>query len=548
MRYLFSLLVGFVIFQNSVFAQVTFSTVVVTGQPAPGSGGLTFNTGGFTYLNAAGEVQLSPNLAGPGVSSSNSASIWSGPPNSPQLVMREGDPAADLPGLTYSSTGSPDDTGFSQDGQATFVNYLNGPGMTSTNDNAFFIGSPTGTHLIAQAGTAAPDTGGADYVLFSDFQPTLTTGGRVTFTDYLQGTGVTSANNVGIWDGTAGNIHLLVRSGDPAPGAESGTVFGHANMNPAFDNPYIDAQGDILFSGLLSGPTVDTTNDAGLWLYSASGTATLVARSGQQAPGTAAGVVWQGGSLPFVKANLNSSGEVAFQSYVSGPGVNSTNSGGIWMGMPGNLQLAVRAGAPAPGAVGGAEFMPEIPPDLNDRGQIAFVTELTNSTKANNEGIWMGTPGALHMIAEVTDQAPGTATGVKFSYFTAPFINNEGQVAFLGQLTGTGVTSSNNVALFATDPNGNLELIVRDGSLFTVAPGDQRTIQSISTTDGESFGRLDPLNDNGQLGFELQFTDGSSGSFLAQVPEPNMLGFLIVNSVALLGNSRRLVRLRQFKF
>lgn len=63
------------------------------------------------------------------------------------------------------------------------------------------------------------------------------------------------------------------------------------------------------------------------------------------------------------------------------------------------------------------------PPVLNEAGQTAFRGILTGTgvTVSNNEGIWSETGGAgLALVARTGDHAPGTATGVNFSVFAPP--------------------------------------------------------------------------------------------------------------------------------
>ncbi|MEZ6193462.1 MAG: PEP-CTERM sorting domain-containing protein [Phycisphaerales bacterium] len=116
-----------------------------------------------------------------------------------------------------------------------------------------------------------------------------------------------------------------------------------------------------------------------------------------------------------------------------------------------------------------------------------------------------------------------------------PLFNNAGQIAFWGRITGPDVITANEDGIWATDRDGKLNLL-RKGDLFDVNDDpliqDLRTIQSLVLTvdTGNENGRATPFNDAGELAFILNFTDGTSGIFVATIPEPTTLGFLGVGA------------------
>ena len=62
---------------------------------------------------------------------------------------------------------------------------------------------------------------------------------------------------------------------------------------------------------------------------------------------------------------------------------------------------------------------------LNNAGQTAFVAELSGSgvDGYNDDGIWSEGSGSLALVARSGDHAPGTPSGVNFSYqnnFSSP--------------------------------------------------------------------------------------------------------------------------------
>ena len=107
----------------------------------------------------------------------------------------------------------------------------------------------------------------------------------------------------------------------------------------------------------------------------------------------------------------------------------------------------------------------EFGPGFNAAGQVAFSGRLTGPgvTTNNSAGVWSGLPGQLEIVARGGDQAPGTPAGTEFSSFGPPVINHSGHVAFRATLAGIGLTSKNSGGIWS-DGDGELTLIARDGS------------------------------------------------------------------------------------
>jgi hypothetical protein len=74
--------------------------------------------------------------------------------------------------------------------------------------------------------------------------------------------------------------------------------------------------------------------------------------------------------------------------------------------------------------------------------------------------------------------------GVNFLAFTELALDdvNGGGVIFLATLSGTGVTTANNMAIFAVDNTGTLQLIVRSGDVI-----NDRTIMALTFLPAETF-------------------------------------------------------------
>jgi len=300
-------------------------------------------------------------------------------------------------------------------------------------------GAWAGTTTVALTGTAAPGTG--DGVSFRSLlsPPQLNAAGQVAFSGLLIGAGVSADNNSGLWRDTV----LIAREGSAAPGTSSGVNFNFVS------SPQLNAAGQVAFLGGLSGTGVTTSNDAGIWLDSR-----LIARTGSAAPGAGSG----GSFLSFVNGGqVNAAGQVAFRAQLTGTGVNAGNDSGIWRGD----SLIARTGNAAPGTASGVSFSALSLAGINELGQVAYQGQLTGTgvNSGNEIGIWRDS----RLIARQGDAAPGTAAGVSFGIPAPPLLNAAGQAAFEANLTGTGITQSNNRGIWRDS-----SLIAREGD---AAPG-----------------------------------------------------------------------------
>jgi hypothetical protein len=465
------------------------------------------------------------------------------------LVAAPGQQAPGLPdGVTY-------DTFY--DSSSRIV--ISDAGSTAFNGSAggsqgIWSSGPGSSALIARVGEqAAGVPAGVVYAALDFGIPdfVLNDAGQAAFSAYLTGSGVDVSNRVGIWAQRQGGLELVGRQGTHAPGTPDGVNF------VGMYGPALNKFGQTAFLGALTGSGVDATNNFGLW-SEGSGSLTLVARQGSQAPGMPDGAVF-GGGFSLGGPAFNNAGQTAFASFVTGGGVDSTNSGGIWLGASGSLALVARSGSPAPGTPTGVNFatISGHVPALNDAGQLAFKAALTGAgvNSTNNFGLWSGAPGSLELIARTGDHAPGTEDGVVFRSFTnvvdntGPgwMLNAAGQTAFNAQLIGSDGVSAGS-GIWATDRSGVLQLVARRGDLLEVAPGDFRTITGVTfvvdrfaNPTGNSDGEPSAFNNLGQLAFLAGFTDGTSGIFVSNrvaVPEPNTLLLLCFGSLAALCRRR----------
>jgi hypothetical protein len=148
-------------------------------------------------------------------------------------VARVGDSEPDIQGAIFSSVSDPV---MSTDGGLAFLGKLKpsfGPVTTATSAGLWQdIGA--GFHNAVRQGSSAPDVpGSTTFTAFKQF--VLPATGGVAFTALIAGSGITTANNVGIWanDGF-GATDLLLRKGDKITvGGKSRTVTSFKVFTPA---------------------------------------------------------------------------------------------------------------------------------------------------------------------------------------------------------------------------------------------------------------------------------------------------------------------------
>jgi len=471
--------------------------VARTGSGAPGTSAefsLLYNP----VLNDAGQTAfLGTLLLGPGAGNDDNTGIWSEGVGSLDLVVRKGSTA---PGTNanFSFLSNP---GFNSAGQTAFFAGLTGSGVTSSNNTGIWSAGSGSLALVAHEGSTAPGTSAEFSFLES---PILNGTGQTAFLGTLTGSGVNLNNDRGIWSEGGGSLDLAVRTGSVAPGTSADFSF--------LSSPNFNGAGQVAFWGELTGPSVTSNNNRGIW-SEGSGTLALVARTGDVAPGTSADF-----SL-LINPVLNGVGQTAFTGFLTGLDVSSSNNRGIWSEGSGSLTLIARKGDGAPGTSADFSFLSS--PIFNGAGQTAFWANLTGTgvDNSNNFGIWaQDASGVLALISRSGDQldvddGPGTdfrtISDLGFVAFNgsedgrASVFNDLGQVVFRASFTdgSSGIFVSN---LVASNPfSGDFDF---DGDV------DGSDFLEWQRSDGSASELLD---------WQTSYGNASSSVLAAAIPEPS---------------------------
>ncbi len=337
----------------------------------------------------------------------------------------------------------------------------------------------------------------------------------------LKGTGVTSSNNSAIihWTSNDG-AKLLLRTGTSYTiNGKSSNVKTLGIFSPPADSPghgrYVSNFEVTLKVTLTDGRTgVSTVNTAGTVYHKAF--------SGGPADMVASGGLWSSFTQPQI--GYNGGWCAVLGSLKTGlAGVTTSNDSAIvWSQLSsGSFQMLVREGGAAAN-ISGATYTGFSPPITSGGPEFLFKATVKGSgiTTANNTGIWKATSQAnATLLVRTGDFAPdalGVATSRVFASFTSiAYPNLSSKPTLRATLKGSGVTTSNNSALFASDSQGKYRQVLRTGDKMGAL-----TIKSFTTLNSvpKAMNATRSFNSLRQICALVTFTNLSQSIVLIDVP------------------------------
>ncbi|CAG0971008.1 hypothetical protein PHYC_01248 [Phycisphaerales bacterium] len=500
-------------------ADVSIVKIAYQNDPAPDTSGgwYTQFLGGFgigsPVLDNAGSVAFRAFVGGG--SPSNDTATFAGPPGVVRLWAREGSTLLGQGG-TFGHN-SDNGRGF------PLISGSRVAMMGPTNSGVDVIVGATGAAATYAriGGQAATLPAGVQYGSFANLA--YGASGQVAFVVSLNGGAYTFRR--ALYADHLGPLTPWLIQNNAAPGlsGQSITTIGGISFNTA---------GRLACKiGISSGGAVYTDH---------SGALSPVAWTGMSVPG--AGTL---STIPeiAVAPSFNSSGRVAFRSFLT------SGNAGHFSDRSGTMQILAFQGMAIPG-VAGSQFnsLATTPqPVLNNGGDVAFACEGWFSG-VNYDLVFISRPGGGQMVAREGLPTP-IGGGVNFAAidYASVRLNNAGQLAFVSSLAGSGVNSSNDRALFATESaTGPLVAVLREGQVIDVH-GDGSVLRTVGAFEFSipNDTRHDPwsgiasgagaFNDFGTLAFQINFTDGTQGVFAATVApaptcDPDVNGDGAVNS------------------
>lgn len=417
------------------------------------------------------------------------------------------------------------------------------PGTTGCYEDAAY--GPVGDEAIlaARSGDAVPGEAG-DYAFVGftfSYKPSIAIDalGRVAFLAAID-----DAATPGVSLETA----LL---GPDAYGAPTQIARGGA---PAFGDPWVrnwedlldfrlNDAGQVAFSGTLARSPFQIYAPTALHRHTPGEAPVVVMQTGEPAPGVPGAVFQAIGDF-----DLDDSGRVAFDALLdpSVGGVSLLDDDGIWVTDPDGVAILRHREGDAVPDVPGAFFglnagvYPFSAPRINNAGELAFSGWMLDAG-VEVAGLWgPNAVGAPSLRVRGGDPAPGLA-GVTLAWFELLAFNDEREILFVAHLTGDDIDETNDRAWYFGNAAGETTLLLREGDLLEHAPGDLQPVGSIDPQIGAdpSFSRIAVLVD-----FDDSYSPSPTAIYSATVPEPaggGVCALLALAFVARRARARRIV-------
>ena len=318
-----------------------------------------------------------------------------------------------------------------------------------------------------------------------------------------------------------GTASTPVRLGDPAP--VSGLPLQRLNQ-PRFNNA-----GQIAAYAEAASSEDFRLQEAGIYRFesgapgASAGTGARIVRVDQDDPSAA-------GRISFVSRDelgMNAAGQVAFTASVVGhedPDVFTSTRGAVFRGDGADLQAIARVGERTTDTdlrVDLASFS-----DINASGDVLLGAVASDGRSAGvnpRNALLVGDGETLRTAALAGDAAPD-GNGVLDRVEFRGSLDDLGGVAFASTLSGTRGGGADDRGLFYAAADGRLLQVAREGDPLA------------GSTIREVFGP-GVLNDAGRIAFPFRIQDGRDGLALWTIPEPGVLGLLLL---ALAAPGRRL--------
>lgn len=212
-----------------------------------------------SQMNEAAEVMFDVSyVVGSGtnpVTTANDRALWINIPGTGnQELIREGG-ATPFPGVFYGNAGgtwtvNTASTTFNASGEALLRVDLTGAVLAGVDDSAIVKVSTAGHQFLVRRGDGAPGIVGGSFQVFNNTSMQLNDAGQIAFQASLDSPTITTGDDTGLFFGTPGNLQLVAREGDVAPGTGGG-IFGAFSGSTMIMNN----RGQILFNNTVTGGT-----------------------------------------------------------------------------------------------------------------------------------------------------------------------------------------------------------------------------------------------------------------------------------------------------
>ncbi len=356
-------------------------------------------------------------------------------------------------------------------GRVIVGSVLDGPG--GYQDNAFVWTREEGVRVLRTAlEEAGVDTQGwihfeQAWAVSADGTQLFGTGrrgaGRETFAATLRGVG-TGVGLCVLDEPGCIPVELVAQTGLSAPLPRQDP--NNRSRYIAFpEPPRVNAKGEVVF---------EAATDSTGWAVvgpDANGKPIVRVSLGDPAPGVGDGTAWFGypsGDLNGVlDPVMNDAGDLAFVVRTMGGGIPTGRELGLWRSRRGGAgpEIMVQSGTRPPSVPEGVPdfFCPTF--QIDRTGRTSLMASDFRCIPSAAGAIAFAPTGSGEMLPILRTGAvpPGIEGDVRLSDIRGHWSNPAGGTALWGTLEGTGVDGSNDTAIWASDADGKLVLVIREG-------------------------------------------------------------------------------------
>ena len=508
-----ALVSGILLSSTIVVAAPTTVIIAKTGDAAPDGNGAMFGLSVFPAANDAGQVSFSASQSGTTLQSQTG--VFRGSGGALTQIARAAQPVPGGDGTFGTFFLGP---AINNLGQVSFTSDIIGPSNPDA-DRGIFRGD--GNTLVTIARNTQGVPGGNGTIVSLPFENVINDAGQVAFYALIGGTSGGVSDNRALYRGTGGVLTQMARKAQIITGVGAiGEFQSFMSMNQA---------GDCSFVADLVGTAGGAGDNQGIFKSNGT-TITQIARKGAALP------VGGGSFNSFGSPVLNDVGQVTFRGFLAGTPNGTLDDSGIFRNTGGAIVQIARENQAAPDGNGAISFM--FLPAQNNIGQSAFTVSYRNSAggAADDTALLRGSGGALVQIAREGQTAPGGngKFGTLDSFQQTAFgLNDQGQVAFLANLTNTAGGTTDDAAIYFFDDNLGLLQVAREGQSLLGS-----TIISLRLAPGTFGEEVAGINDASQVAFQFALADNREGIALwsANIPEP---GLMLIGAVVVLAGLRR---------
>ena len=484
-------------------------SVALSGTPAPGIPGATFNYFGDLSLNESGHTVLYGRVSGIGITTANDAGVWINDGSGFSLMLREGGST----GTSGQTIAEPIRFGRITDTGITHV--MSGiAGALSTANAAGWVDNGTSFTSFYRKGTTFSNAfnGVSQQIAANDgyfaAQLKLVTGS------------VTAANDTGIWKiASNGTTTVAAREGQLAAGSTTlrvGNLMSRVAVSSTGFGTY------PAFLTAVAPSVLPSVQNRAIFKqnFASAGEPVIAAQSHVTTVPGVSGAQFN----TFQSESINATGNVAFGALLTNgvAGVTTANDFGLWRQGTSGLELALLEGQAVPNR-SSITFKTVITHWLLDDGSLVF----HGTTSANDQGLWhINTSGIITQLLGLGQAIPQAGNATFSAFYLRPDVSPSGKFAAAGTLTigSAGTTASTNRLLLIGDVTtpGVFSHAIRSGNTYSVN-GTTRTVRNLylgfttgneATPTGGTGGMSRVITNNGRDAIWLQFADGTFGHFV----------------------------------